>query len=96
VDDVEVAAQQFARHVRIDVTRIEQRNAVAQFVTFNLKLLQFGLALGQQAVVLCPGEQPARPGKRHPAHEQQAHQGDRLGQAFTLEFRFVAMAPHAP
>jgi hypothetical protein len=95
VDDIKIAPQKFARHIGIDVIRIEQGDPVAQFSALFLQLLQFGLMLHQQAIVFAPSEEPARPGNNQTAHREQASQGQPLGQVFARKFWVAPMFLHA-
>ena len=93
--DVEIVAQQLAGKVAVGIPRIEQRNAVPEFVAFDRKPLHFGLTFGQQAIVIAPRKEPAWADQRQRPQHQQANQGPTLSKLVSRQLGFVTPLVHS-
>ena len=94
VDDVEVLADQLTDKIRIGMVRI-------QCVDLNLELVALMGEAGdlcmtsiEQAQVIAPRKQAARPGNRHSAKQQQYAKRDALGEPFLRRGDGMAFACH--
>ena len=95
MSDIQVAAQQFPSQIGIGMARIQQRNTVFKLVTFFSEPSYFSLPLGQQPLMLAPGNQSTGTGKREAAHDKQTDQSDALRQTFPGQSGFLAKLPHS-
>lgn len=93
--DIQVAAQEFARKIWIDMPRIQKGNAITQFIPLLRELRYLGVTLGQKALVFTPGQNSARSRKRKAAQKQKANKRHTLNHAFARQPGFGAGLFHA-
>ena len=94
MDDIELAAQQFANHVRIGTFGVEQFDLVAQHVPLCRQFGKLGFALVQQTQIFAPREQPGRTGDGKTAHQQQSQKRKGLHPALASPPKESAFAFH--
>ena len=78
--DVEILPQQLTDEVRIGMIRVQQANAIAQFVPLRFQLDDLCPALVELGEIFGPGHHPARPGERQHAQRQQDADAGPAGQ----------------
>ena len=70
--DVQLAAQQFANHIRVSMIGIEQLHLIGERIPILFKRSKLSFALIKQTQVLAPRKQTRRPGHGQATHDKQA------------------------